>query len=75
MKTQNVIKFNESMPTLFEELFKPWGGLFDGRSFKREMNVPAVNIAEHKIITCFPYLRLAWTRQTSRSMWTMMYSP
>jgi HSP20 family protein len=56
MKTQAVSKFTERMPSLFtdrmpalfEDFFRPWGNLFDGRLLKGEMNVPAVNIAEHK---------------------------
>jgi HSP20 family protein len=48
MKTQAVSKFTERMPALFEDFFKPWNELFDGRLFKRELNVPAVNIADHK---------------------------
>jgi HSP20 family protein len=48
MKTQAVTKFTERMPALFEDFFKPWNELFDGRLLKREMNVPAVNVAEHK---------------------------
>jgi HSP20 family protein len=48
MKNQAVTPFNEKMPAVFEDLFKPWTDLFDGRFFKREMNVPAVNITEHK---------------------------
>lgn len=48
MKNQAVTPFNEKMPAVFEDLFKPWTELFDGRFFKREMNVPAVNIAEYK---------------------------
>jgi HSP20 family protein len=48
MKTQAVTKFTEKMPVLFEDLFKPWNELFDGRLFGKELKVPAVNIAEHK---------------------------
>jgi HSP20 family protein len=48
MKNQAVTPFNEKMPAVFEDLFKPWTELFDGRFFKREMNFPAVNIAEYK---------------------------
>ncbi|MFD2872922.1 Hsp20/alpha crystallin family protein [Mucilaginibacter ximonensis] len=48
MKNQSVTKFNEKVPAVFEELFKPWSELFDGHFFKREMTVPAVNIIENK---------------------------
>lgn len=48
MKNQALTPFNEKIPAVFEDLFKPWNDLFDGRFLKREMNVPAVNIAEHK---------------------------
>jgi len=48
MKNQSVTKFDERMPLVFEDLFKPWNELFDGRLFKREMNIPAVNIVEKK---------------------------
>lgn len=36
------------MPVVFEDLFKPWNELFDGRFFKRTIDVPAVNIIENK---------------------------
>lgn len=48
MKTQAVSKFNDTMPVLFEDLLKPWNELFDGRLFKKELKVPAVNITEHQ---------------------------
>lgn len=48
MKNQSVTKFDEKIPSVFEDLFKPWNELFDGRFFKREMNIPAVNIVENK---------------------------
>jgi len=48
MKNQSLTKFDEKMPSVFEDLFKPWNELFDGRFFKREMNIPAVNILENK---------------------------
>ncbi len=48
MKTQAVSKLTDKMPALFEDFFKPWNELFDGRLFRRELNVPAVNIADHK---------------------------
>jgi len=48
MKNQSVTKFDERVPSIFEDLFKPWNELFDNRFFKREMNIPAVNIVENK---------------------------
>jgi len=48
MKNQSLTKFDEKVPSVFEDLFKPWNELFDGRFFKREMNIPAVNILENK---------------------------
>lgn len=56
MKTQGVTKFadkvpallTDRMPALFEDFFRPWNNLFDGGLLKRELNVPAVNVAEHK---------------------------
>ena len=48
MKNQSVTKFDERVPSVFEDLFKPWNELFDNRFFKREMNIPAVNIVENK---------------------------
>lgn len=48
MKNQSLTKFDEKMPSVFEDLFKPWNDLFDGRFFRREMNIPAVNIVEKK---------------------------
>lgn len=56
MKTQAVSKikentpslFTDRMPAFFEDFFKPWNNLFDGGLLRREMNVPAVNVTEHK---------------------------
>lgn len=48
MKNQALTTFTEKMPALFEDLFKPWNELFDGRLFGKELKVPAVNIAENK---------------------------
>jgi len=37
------------MPTLFDDLFKPWNEWFDnGGLWGRVMNIPAVNITENK---------------------------
>jgi len=48
MKTQEVTKITEKAPVLYEDLFKPWNELFDGRLFGKELKVPAVNISKHK---------------------------
>lgn len=48
MKNQALTKFDERIPSVFEDLFRPWNDLFDGRFLRREMNVPAVNIIENK---------------------------
>jgi len=48
MKTQSVSKFTEKVPALFEDIFKPWNELLDGRLFGKDLKVPAVNIADHK---------------------------
>ncbi len=49
MKTQSPALIKETMPTLFEDFFKPWNEWFDGGNFwKRSMNVPAVNITEQE---------------------------
>ena len=47
MKTQALTKSHE-VPSLFEDFFKPWNEWFDGKSWNKLMNVPAVNITEHK---------------------------
>ena len=49
MGTQALAKVAERMPTVFEDFFRPWNGLFDNGGFLgRTMNVPAVNITEEK---------------------------
>ena len=48
MGTQAVAKVSERMPTVFEDLFKPWNEWFDGGLWGKTMNIPAVNIIEHK---------------------------
>ncbi len=48
METKALTRLNESMPSVFDDFFKPWTDLFDsGRWNVRPMNVPAVNITEH----------------------------
>ncbi|MCC8426406.1 Hsp20/alpha crystallin family protein [Mucilaginibacter sp. UR6-11] len=48
MKTQAVTKLTDTVPALFEDLLKPWNELFEGRLFRKELKVPAVNITDHK---------------------------
>jgi HSP20 family protein len=49
MGTQALAKLNEKMPSVFDDFFKPWNEWFDnGGLLGRVMNVPAVNIMEHK---------------------------
>lgn len=49
MKTQSPAIVKETMPTLFEDFFKPWNEWFDNSNFwKKTMNVPAVNITEQE---------------------------
>jgi len=47
MGTQTLAKVNEKLPTVFEDLFKPWNEWFDGGLWGRTINIPAVNIVEH----------------------------
>ncbi|MGE5520790.1 MAG: Hsp20/alpha crystallin family protein [Candidatus Dadabacteria bacterium] len=50
MPTKELVK-PMSMPSIFEDFFKPWNEFFDipgGRLFNRVMNVPNVNIMEYK---------------------------
>lgn len=47
MGTQALAKTGERMPSVFEDLFKPWNEWFDGGFWGRTMNIPAVNIVEH----------------------------
>jgi len=49
MSTKALSKLNERTPSVFDDFFKPWNEWFEnGGSFPRTMNVPAVNITEHK---------------------------
>lgn len=49
MSTQALTKAPNRMPTVFDDLFKPWNEWFDNSSIlTRTMNIPAVNIAERK---------------------------
>lgn len=49
MGTQALTKPSERMPSVFDDFFKPWNEWFDkGSLWGRVMQVPAVNITEHK---------------------------
>ena len=49
MGTQSLAKMNERMPAVFNDFFKPWNEWFDNEGIMgRTMNIPAVNITEHK---------------------------
>ncbi len=49
MGTQALAKVAERMPSVFDDFFKPWNEWFDNGGLRgRAMNVPAVNITEHK---------------------------
>ncbi len=48
MGTQALAKLSERTPFVFDDFFKPWNEWFDGGLLGRTMNVPAVNIVEHK---------------------------
>jgi HSP20 family protein len=49
MATQALLKATEKMPLVFNDFFKPWNEWFDNAGlFGRIMNIPAVNISEHK---------------------------
>ena len=48
METKALTRLNESMPSVFDDFFRPWTDLFDTGGWNmRPMNVPAVNITEH----------------------------
>ena len=47
METKALTRLNETMPSLFDDFFRPWNALFDNDSLNmRSINVPAVNITE-----------------------------
>src|ERR1700742_2848677 len=53
MATKDLIQKRESLPSVFNDLFRPWGSFFDtnGGSVFDNLNtisVPAVNISENK---------------------------
>ena len=48
METKALTRLNESVPSVFDDFFKPWTDLFDNGGWNmRPMNIPAVNIIEH----------------------------
>src|SRR5487761_2531148 len=48
MGTLALNKVADRMPSVFDDFFKPWNDLFDAGLSGRIMNIPAVNITEHK---------------------------
>lgn len=47
METKALTRLNETMPSVFDDFFRPWTDLFDNGGWNvRPMNVPAVNITE-----------------------------
>ncbi len=49
MATQAMKRTRDSLPVLFEDLWKPWDNWFDEERFRNlELTVPAVNIRETK---------------------------
>lgn len=53
MATKELTTRKETIPSVFNDFFRPWGSLFDftgGSPFKglNTANIPAVNISEHK---------------------------
>ena len=50
MSTKALTRNGSTLPTVFEDFFKPWNEWFDGssRMVNRLLTVPAVNITENK---------------------------
>ena len=48
MSTQALSKVKETIPSVFDDFFKPWNEWFNGGLFGQTLNVPAVNITENK---------------------------
>jgi len=47
METKALTRLNETMPSVFDDFFRPWTDLFDNGGWNvRPINVPAVNITE-----------------------------
>lgn len=50
MSTKTLTRNGSSMPTVFDDFFKPWNEWFDSGSnlFNKMLTIPAVNIIESK---------------------------
>jgi HSP20 family protein len=48
MGTLALSKKTERVPSVFDDFFKPWNEWMDGGLWGRTMNIPTVNIVEHK---------------------------
>ena len=49
MATKALIRNGDTLPSLFDDFFRPWNEWFDGGGIVgRTLNVPAVNITENK---------------------------
>jgi HSP20 family protein len=48
MSTKALTKAGSNIPSVFDDFFKPWNEWFDGGLWPRNINIPAVNITEHK---------------------------
>jgi HSP20 family protein len=49
MSTKALTRTGETIPTLFDDFFRPWNEWFDNGGFLgKTLTVPAVNIKEHK---------------------------
>jgi len=47
METKALTRLNKTVPSIFDDFFKPWTDLFDNGGWNMQpMNVPAVNITE-----------------------------
>ena len=48
MSAQTLAKLSETMPSVFDDFFKPWNEWFEGGLLTHTLKVPAVNITEQK---------------------------
>ncbi len=49
MATKSLIKNSESVPSVFEDFFKPWNEWFDNAGlWGKVMKIPAVNVTDNK---------------------------
>lgn len=49
MSTKSLARLNETIPSVFDDFFKPWNEWFEnGGMIGRMLKVPAVNITEHE---------------------------